>query len=218
MASYIDANVLGLQNLLEASVKNDVKRFIQISTSSVYGKDAVGDESSPTNPYSPYGVSKLAAEKLAQAYSENYDLDVTILRYYSVFGPRQRPDMAYFKFIKAIEEGTKFEIFGDGLQTRTNTFVRDITRATSSFLAMDNTESVQIYNLSGSESIKLIDAIKCIESIIGNKAKFEYLEKRAGDQRATRGIYTKAEKAIGYSPTTLFFEGIEKQITWQLGR
>ena len=108
MGSYIEANVLGLQNLLESSVKNEVKRFIQISTSSVYGKDAIGDESSSTNPYSPYGVSKLAAEKLAQAYSENYGLDVTILRYYSVFGPRQRPDMAYFKFIKAIAEGTKF--------------------------------------------------------------------------------------------------------------
>ena len=83
---------------------------------------------------------------------------------------------------------------------------------------MDSGESVQIYNLSGSESIKLIDAIKCIESAIGKQAKFEYLEKRTGDQRATRGIYTKAEKAIGYSPTTSFSEGIEKQITWQLGR
>ena len=215
---YFEANVLGLQNLLEACAQNEVKKLIQVSTSSVYGKDAVGDEASATNPYSPYGVSKLAAEKLAQAYSENFGLQINILRYYSVYGPRQRPDMAYFKFIEAIANGTKFEVFGDGMQTRTKTFVTDITRATASFLTAEDKEACHIYNLSGRESIKLIDAIRIIEEITGKTAKFEYQDGRAGDQRETRGICTKAETAIGYSPLTTFRQGIEKQIEWQLWR
>ena len=125
---YVSCNLLGLERLIQASAA--VGRFVHISTSSVYGTDAVGDEEAPTRPVSPYGVTKLAAEKLLLAHVEVHGFPGTILRYFSIYGPRQRPDMAYHLFTEAMLDGRPIVVFGDGLQSRSNTFVSDAVAGT----------------------------------------------------------------------------------------
>ena len=127
---YASCNLVGLGRLIEAARGAAVKRFVQVSTSSVYGIDAVGGETRPLRPASPYGVTKLAAEQLVLAHVDAFGLPATILRYFSIYGPRQRPDMAYHKFIEAMLDGRPITIFGDGEQTRSNTYVDDCVEAT----------------------------------------------------------------------------------------
>jgi UDP-glucuronate 4-epimerase len=213
---YLEANVVGLKNLLDSCVGSSVKRFIQISTSSVYGKSAVGDESSLLLPYSPYGVSKLAAEQLVSAYEQNFGLNAVRLRYFSVYGPRQRPDMAFHKFIHAIDKGLEFTIYGDGTQSRSNTFVRDIVDGTIS--ASDLTRKIDggVFNLSGPERIDLMEAISLIEVAIGKQARYRFESNRPGDQYETFGNSSLATKILEYQPRIKFVEGIKRQVEWQL--
>jgi nucleoside-diphosphate-sugar epimerase len=216
--AYMSANVLGLGRLLEASKKINIKRFIQISTSSVYGKNANGNELAAKEPYSPYGVSKLAAENLVRAYEANFDLPIVILRYFSVYGPRQRPDMAYQKFINSINSGVPFKVFGTGKQLRSNTYVDDIVDATILATNLDLDIDGHVFNVAGQEDIELLNAISLIEKIIGKKAKFSFEEKRDGDQYVTRGDFTSAQLSLGYHPRTSFEVGISRQIEWNLTR
>jgi nucleoside-diphosphate-sugar epimerase len=217
-SEYMNANVFGLSRLLESVKRSNVSKFIQISTSSVYGKKATGDENSELNPYSPYGVSKLAAENLVRAYSYNFGIPFCILRYFSVYGPRQRPDMAYQKFISAILKGEEIEVFGDGSQTRTNTFVSDIVNGT--ILAMESRTKTnnKTYNLSGVQSISLSNAISEIQNQIGQKAKIKFSTARFGDQKETLGDISLAKKDFGYSPVIDFTTGINRQIIWNRNR
>jgi nucleoside-diphosphate-sugar epimerase len=216
--AYMSANVLGLGRLLEACKNAKIKRFIQISTSSVYGKNANGDEDSKKEPYSPYGVSKLAAENLARAYEANFNLPVVILRYFSVYGPRQRPDMAYQKFIDSIGKGLPFKVFGDGKQLRSNTYVDDIVAATIQATNLDLNLDGKNFNIAGHENIELISAIRTIERILGKSAIFTFEEKRDGDQYLTRGNYSAASSSFGYEPKISFEDGITRQIEWNLSR
>jgi UDP-glucuronate 4-epimerase len=213
---YTQSNVIGLGKILESARKHGVKRFIQISTSSVYGETANGAEDSPKNPYSPYGVTKYAAEKLARAYEANYNLPVTILRYFSVYGPRQRPDMAYNKFISKILSGETLEVFGDGSQTRTNTYVQDIVEATTAATNLNLPINGLDFNISGNEKIGLLEVIKILEDGIGKKAKINFLEKRDGDQQSTEGNFNKAKDLLGYQPLVGIREGLARQIDWQI--
>ena len=213
---YIESNLLAVSKLLESCKNSNVQKFVQISTSSVYGRMATGNENSILNPFSPYGVSKLAAENLVNTYSANFNIPTTILRYFSVYGPRQRPDMAYQKIIKSILSGESIEIYGDGEQSRTNTFVSDIVKGTIEAVEAGNKTDGKTYNLAGRESMTLIQAILIIEKILGKKAKLISLPARDGDQIHTMGDISAAIKDYKYNPTTDFISGIEKQIKWNL--
>ena len=144
-----------------------MRRFVYASTSSVYGRFGSGDETLPTRPSSPYGVTKLAAEHLCRAYAEEQGLPLVVLRYFSVYGPRQRPDMGYHRFIHALLHGDEIVVYGDGLQTRGNTYVEDCTAATVAALEAPVGE---IYNVGGGETASVWDIIGKLERIMGRKA------------------------------------------------
>jgi UDP-glucuronate 4-epimerase len=212
---YTDSNVIGLGKLLDACIRTKTFKFIQISTSSVYGLKATGKEDSEKLPVSPYGVTKLAAENLAKAYAMNFGLNVTILRYYSVYGPRQRPDMAYNRFINAILNGTKIQVFGDGMQTRTNTFVSDVVDATISSMNLKKGPEEHVFNISGNESYSMQEIIHKIEMIVGKPAKIEYAPRVYGDQDQTLGDISMARKHLNWTPKVQINEGLEAQVKWQ---
>ena len=207
--AYVESNVIALEKLLKAiALRNPSIRFVQASTSSVYGNT---DGTKRLRPISPYGVSKLAAENLLSAYETHHGLEVAILRYFSVYGGLQRPDMAYGKFIKSILLDRKITIFGDGSQVRTNTHVTDIARAT-----LDTAESkkrVFTIDISGNQEVSLIDALRLIEKSIGKEAKLEFSSTQPGDQQFTKGDLAPAMEKIGWKPTVSFEAGIRDQIT-----
>ena len=209
-APYYDCNLSALNRLLDYCKDLSLKSFIQASTSSVYGKQAVGDEDQDLNPTSPYGVSKLAAEKLLLAYNEWFELPVKILRYFSVYGPHQRPDMAYAKIIKALVDDDEFKVFGDGEQKRSNTFIDDIVNAT--ILSEDRAPARSIMNICGDETISLNYAIQIIETRTGKKLKRVHTPGRIGDQRDTSGLNKKAKEILNWNAAVGIEEGLTKQV------
>jgi nucleoside-diphosphate-sugar epimerase len=213
--TYMTCNIKLVENLISHRV-SEKTHFVQLSTSSVYGITATGNEKSEYLPTSPYGVTKLAAEELIRAYHRTHDLQHTILRLFSVFGPGQRPDMAYHKLIKAISAGEEFVVFGDGLQSRTNTFVDDCVGIIAKVAESRATNDV--FNIAGSDSVTLNDAIAIIEREVGKPALLKHEPARKGDQRTTLGVTKKVRAAFGFIPTTSFGEGIHQQIDWQLAR
>jgi UDP-glucuronate 4-epimerase len=210
---YIDSNLLATCNLLDACGYNNDIKFFQISTSSVYGKNVTGDENSPLNPISPYGVTKLAAENAVFAIGTAKKIDFNIVRLFSVYGPRQRPDMAFNIFIRKILSGEQIEIFGDGKQSRANTYVKDIVEGI--FLAYANFIPGEIYNLSGREEVSVNEVLGIIQEQLGVDANIKNIEERVGDQQRTIDVSDKALKQIGYMPNTNILEGISEQIQWQ---
>jgi len=216
LETYTSCNIVALQRLTEACRQAEIGRFVQISTSSVYGTDAVGDETTPTRPMSPYGVTKLAAEHLALAYRALFDLPVVILRYFSIYGPRQRPDMAYNIFTEALIDGRPLTVFGDGRQSRSSTYVSDCVEGT--VLAMEHGVPGEVYNIGGGEVFTIADAIHLIADALGTKADLRYEPDRPGDQRHTAADVTKAFEAFGYSPTVSPTAGLAEQVAWQLDR
>lgn len=213
---YLDCNVLALDRLMSAAARAGIAKFVQISTSSVYGLSAVGDESQRTEPVSPYGVSKLAAEKLILAHYANFGFPATVLRYFSVYGPRQRPDMGYHKFIEAVLDGRPIQVHGDGRQTRTNTYVTDCARGTVD--ALEHARVGEVYNISGATSISVLEALDVISDALGMPHRVEFVPKRPGDQRDTRGDYSKATAEFGYAPTVPAEAGLSLQANWQRDR
>lgn len=211
--TYMTCNIKIVENLISHRV-SEKTHFVQFSTSSVYGSTANGDEKSECLPTSPYGVTKLAAEELIRAHHRTHGLQHTILRLFSVFGPGQRPDMAYHKLIKAISAGEEFVVFGDGLQSRTNTFVDDCVKIVATIAESRATN--EVFNIAGSESVTLNDAIAFIEREVGKPALLNHVDARKGDQRTTAGVTEKVREAFGFAPDTSFSEGIRKQIEWQL--
>jgi UDP-glucose 4-epimerase len=175
----------------------------------VYGEFANGDESPSTNPFSPYGVTKLAAENLITAYRNNFGISATILRYFSVFGPSQRPDMAYSKFIDSLLLNREIEIFGDGEQRRSNTFISDVVEATK--LSADPRFNGEIFNICGDESITINEAIEALAESLGIKPIVRHLPVALGDQRDTSGDNSKAKRVLGWTPKVSIREGLEIQ-------
>lgn len=211
---YFRVNTFLPMNILNALQGIEISKFLQISTSSVYGKFAVGDENLELNPSSPYGVSKLAAEHMVRNYCQNNNIDFNILRYFSVFGPRQRPDMAYSQIIEKIYKNEPIHIFGDGRQSRTNTHVLDIAIGTK--LAMDLGRNGEIYNLAGKTSVTLLETIDFITSEMGiTNPNVIRMPERPGDQRDTKGIFEKAKSDLGYNPQVDFWAGLREQIEYQ---
>jgi UDP-glucose 4-epimerase len=210
-APYYDSNISGLNRLLEFIKKLNLKSFIQASTSSVYGKLAIGSENQDLNPTSPYGVSKLAAEKLLLAYNDWFGTPVKILRYFSIYGPNQRPDMAYAKIIKALYDEGEFTVFGDGEQRRSNTFIDDIISAT--LLAEDLAPPRSIINVCGDDTVSLNQAISIIERHSGKKLRRLNATGRTGDQRDTSGANSKAKELLGWSAKVGIEEGLLRQVS-----
>ena len=213
LETYVGCNILGLQRLIAASSNAGVTRFVQASTSSVYGREAVGDESQPTHPVSPYGVTKLAAEHLLLAQVAASGFPAIILRYFSVYGPRQRPEMAYHLFIEAMLRGEPITVYGSGLQSRSNTYVADCVRGTIEALA--RAEVGEIFNIGGGEEITLRRAIEIIADATSATPTIRYEDGRAGDQWRTWANTEKARKAFGYRPTVAAATGLRAQVQWQ---
>lgn len=213
---YTQNNIMATQYLLEACKEMKIKRFIYASSSSVYGntKELPMREDSLLYPLSPYGVSKLAAEHLCNLYWTNYGIPVVSLRYFTVFGPRQRPDMAFYKFIKAIKDGVKLNIYGDGNQTRDFTYISDIIDANIS--AMESDCNGEVMNIGGGARVSLLAVLDMIEEIMGDKVKRDYLPFYKGDMMHTYASIDKASKVLNYTPKIKIYQGLKEEILWIL--
>lgn len=212
---YTHNNVLTTQRLLEAAKESGLKRFVYASSSSVYGdtQDLPMCETSVCWPVSPYGVSKLAAEHLCTLYYKNFGVDTVSLRYFTVYGPRQRPDMAFHRFIRALIEGDTIRLFGDGEQSRDFTFVDDIVTATISAATTPDAAG-QVFNIGGGSRVTVNQAIAMLEEIIGEDAKVERLDVAKGDVRDTEADCSKARDIMGYHPRTNIIQGLATETDW----
>ncbi len=212
---YMQANLQATQRLLEAIRQlPNFKQFIQGSTSSIYGAEANEAEEATPHPVSPYGLTKLAAEHLCQSYATNFDLPLSILRFFSVYGPRQRPDMGYHIFIERISTGQFIKIFGDGQQRRGSTYVGDIIEAI--YLAHHRFEPGSIYNIGGGEETSALQVVQLIEEIIGRSAQIEFGPVRPGEQSRALANTTRAREKLGFVPQWGIRAGLEAQVAWQL--
>jgi nucleoside-diphosphate-sugar epimerase len=210
---YIRNNILATQRLLEACRASKVKKVIFASSSSVYGnmQSVPFKEDMRCIPFSPYGITKLACENLCFAYRENFGIPVIILRYFTVYGPGQRPDMAFYKFLLSALKGGKIIIFG-GDQSRDFTYIDDIVDATVASMNL-NVEG-DILNIGSGRSIPLLDALKIIEDVTGRKLEMIFEPNQKGDVNQIYADITKARRLLGYSPKMDLHEGLEKEYEW----
>ncbi|WP_437673419.1 NAD-dependent epimerase/dehydratase family protein [Sorangium sp. So ce131] len=211
---YLRDNVLATQRLLEAArARGEVRKLVYASSSSVYGDtdDVPMRESSRTAPYSPYGVTKLAAEHLCELYRRNFGLPTVSLRYFTVYGPRQRPDMAFHRFIAAILKGEAIRLHGDGEQTRDFTYVSDAVQANLG--AMEG-GAVGVFNIGGGSRVSLNEALGQLAELAG-PVRVERGEPQAGDVRHTLADTAAARAALGYVPRVALRDGLAAQVAWQ---
>ncbi len=215
-ASYLHHNIAATQRLLEAAKGRPLRKIVYASSSSVYGltPDLPMKETSPLRPISPYGVTKLSAEQLGVLYHRNFGLPVVSLRFFTVYGPGQRPDMAFHKFFKAILEGREIPVFGDGSQTRDFTYVDDIVAALVS--AERNGPAGEIYNIGGGHREKLSDLFPVFREITGRPVKTRRMEQQKGDAPHTFAAIAKARRDLGYRPRTPLRDGLEREWAYVL--
>ncbi len=211
---YFESNTFATGKLYEAALRSDVKSFVQASTSSVYGSNAVGKEDQKLTPASPYGISKLAAEHLINLLNSGTNTRTIILRYFSVYGPGQRPDMGIFKFIDSIKKGLPVNVYGDGKQSRDFTYVGDVARAT--ICAITQGVSGETYNISGGQQISVIELLKTLEELMDLPVKINYVAKPKGDQQSTYADTTKSKNDLSWVPRLTFKQGLAEQIKWHL--
>lgn len=210
---YTRNNIGATQRLLEFYKDRAIKKFVYASSSSVYGDAELPmREDSLLKPVSPYGVTKLAGENLCYLYWKNYGVPTVSLRYFTVYGPRQRPDMGIHKFVKAVFGGDEITVFGDGTQTRDFTYVDDAVEA--NILAAESDSVGEVFNIGGGSRISVNDLVREIGEIVGNKARVKYVEKQKGDVRDTWADVSKAEKLIGYTSATEFKNGLTNTSGW----
>jgi UDP-glucose 4-epimerase len=217
-AHYTDHNVLATQRLLEATRAAGGPRVVYASSSSVYG-DAPAlplREDARCEPVSPYGVSKLAAEHLGVLYHRNFGLPVVSLRYFTVYGPRQRPDMAFHRFLKAARDAEPIHLYGDGKQTRDFTFVSDIVAATRA--AADSGRPGSVYNVGGGERVVLSDVLRQIEDVTGRRLTIVRDEVQKGDMRDTFADTAAARRDLGFRSTVALGPGLEREWQWIRGQ
>jgi len=210
---YMTTNALGTLNLLEMCKEHEVKKFVLASTSSLYaGQQMPFKEDLPVNtPISPYAASKKSAEVMAYTYHYLYKIDVSVVRYFTVYGPAGRPDMSIFRFIKWVLEGVPLQIFGDGSQSRDFTYIDDIAEGT--ILAL-NTVGYDIFNLGSNKPHNLSYVIELIERYTGKKALLEYGEFHKADMKATWADIGKANRVLGWMPKVSLEEGIKRTVEW----
>jgi UDP-glucuronate 4-epimerase len=215
---YCDTNVSGTLHLLDAARVTGVERFIFASSSSVYGSSKTvpfSEDQHLTQTLSPYAATKIAAEFLCSTYAHLYPMRVVSLRYFTVYGPRQRPDLAIHQFTRRIYAGEPIEQFGDGTTRRDYTFIDDVIQGTMAALKYDGPR-FDIFNLGESETIQLKDLISAIENALRKKAKINRLPEQPGDMPLTCADISKARKLLGYNPTTRFSDGLPRFIEWFL--
>ena len=211
---YYEANVLGTLNLLEMCREFGIGRFILASTSSVYGLQPSGpiaEDAESDRPLSPYGASKLAAEALLHSYHHLHGINVTVLRYFTVYGPAGRPDMSVLGFIRAVSEGEPITLFGDGTQRRDFTYVDDVARGTVASLRLNGYE---VINLGTDQAIMLKDVIQLIEDSVGRSAQVQYKARDPADPLETRANIDRARMLLGWSPEVGIQDGIRNTVAW----
>ncbi len=213
-ATYTHHNILATQRLLERYKQVKLERFVYASSSSVYG-DAERyptDETLLPRPFSPYGVSKLAGEHLVLLYGRNFGLPVSALRYFTVYGPRQRPDMAFHKFCKAMLRGEEIPVYGDGRQSRDFTFITDAIEA--NVRAWQRSAPQGVYNVGGGSQVDVLEAIQMLEQALGVKAKVRFETRPPGDPLRTRADATRLEQDLGYRTQVGIADGLAAEAAW----
>jgi len=215
---YTKVNILGTLNLLEMCKKYKTKKIIFGSSSSIYGNSKVpfSENNKVDEPISPYAATKKGAELLCYNYHHLYKIPITCLRLFTVYGPRQRPEMAIHKFTKLINNDESVPIYGDGSSSRDYTYITDILEGIKS--AIEKDLGFEIVNLGSSDPIKLLDLVNLIQEKIGKKAKLSFLPPQSGDVERTYADISKAEKLLWYSPKVSIEKGIEKFIKWYLNQ
>jgi len=225
--NYLDWNVQATQHLLEAArherVRPQLARLVYSSSSSVYGDQPrypVTEDDLPM-PRSPYGVTKLAAEHLCVLYGANYEVPTSSLRYFTVYGPRQRPDMAFRIFLEAALDGRPFTVYGDGQQTRDFTFVADAVRA--NLMAAAATSTTEVFNVGGGSRVSLREALDTLQELLreavpGCEAELVYDAMAMGDVRHTAADGSRAADTVGWSPTVGLREGLAREVAWVVAR
>ncbi len=211
---YYETNVIGALNLLEWCRARGVKKFVLASTSSLYGRDnpmPYREDASTDRPLSPYAASKKAAEALCYTYHHLHGLDITIFRYFTVYGPAGRPDMSPFRFVQWISEGRPVTVFGDGRQSRDFTYVDDIARGTIAGL---RPLGYEVINLGSDRPAVLMDVIALIEGLVGRPARIEHRPAHAADMPATWADIGKAERLLGWRPQVTLAEGMARLAAW----
>ena len=214
---YTTHNVLGTQRLLESAKAAGTPRVVCASSSSVYGESPSLPlrEDAPCRPLSPYGVTKLASENLGILYHRNHGLPVVSLRYFTVYGPRQRPDMAFHRFLRACRDGETIHLYGDGEQTRDFTFIDDILAAT--LAAADSGRPGCVYNVGGGERVSMNEVIERIEELTGGSLQVSREESQKGDMRDTFADTSSAARELGFRPKVPLAEGLRREWEWIRG-
>lgn len=216
--TYVDRNVGASQRLLEAARRTRVPRLVLASSSSVYGNaaDCPVSEDAPTRPFSPYGVTKLAMEHLAGAYVENWKLPVVMLRYFTVYGPAQRPDMAMHRFIERVAAGEPVPVYGDGQQVRDFTYVGDAAAATVAAADADLAPGT-VLNVAGGSSATINDVLDLVSRCVGREVVVDRLPPQPGDVRVTGGAIDRARALLRWAPEVSLDDGVSHQVAHQVG-
>lgn len=211
-------NVEGTLNVLDAARDSDVERLVNASSSSVYGKPEYlpYDEDHPTTPISPYGASKLAAEHYVRVYNEVYGLPTVSLRYFTVYGPRMRPNMAITNFVSRCLHGEPPVVYGDGSQTRDFTYIEDVVEANRRLLTDDSADG-EVMNIGSTDNIDILTLAEEVRDAIDESLEIEFDDRHASDAEHTHADIAKANKLIGYEPTKDIREGLESFIGWYRG-
>ena len=215
---YQDVNIGGTVNLLETSRAYGTRQFIFASSSSVYGlngKAPFSEEANTDSPVSPYAASKASAELFCRAYSHLYGLPVVVLRLFTVYGPRQRPEMAIHRFVRMVDRGEEVTLFGDGTTSRDYTYIDDIIDGFEATLALRG-ETFQVFNLGGGRDISLSYLIKLIEETLGKKARIRYCPPPPGEVSITLADISKAQSFLSYKPRVSIKEGVSLFVRWYL--
>jgi nucleoside-diphosphate-sugar epimerase len=210
---YTDNNVLATQLLLELAKSEGVNRFVYASTSSVYGDTDVLPmrEDAVCRPFSPYGVSKLAGEHLCRLYWRNFGVPTVAVRFFTVYGPRQRPDMGFHRFIRMMLEGRPIPVFGDGSQTRDFTYFGDIV---AGLIAAAGSPAGEVFNLGGGSRVSLLQALDVLGGVLGCTPSLDVREKQAGDVRDTWASLDHAREVLDYRPCVALPEGMAAEVEW----
>jgi UDP-glucuronate 4-epimerase len=216
--TYVDRNVGASQRLLEAARRTRVPRLVLASSSSVYGNaaDCPVSEDAPTRPFSPYGVTKLAMEHLAGAYVENWKLPVVMLRYFTVYGPAQRPDMAMHRFIERVAAGEPVPVYGDGQQVRDFTYVGDAAAATVAAADADLAPGT-VLNVAGGSSATINDVLDLVSRCVAREVVVDRLPPQPGDVRVTGGAIDRARALLRWAPEVSLDDGVSHQVVHQVG-
>lgn len=216
---YTNRNIVLTQKLLFAALAAETPKFVNSSSSSIYGRATVTptSEGHEKSPISPYGVTKLAAENLVTLFGSEFGMNTVSLRYFTVFGPRQRPDMAFSKLIESARQGMSFPLHGDGSQVRDFTFVRDVVEA-NKLAAFSNVSPGSVFNIGGGSPVSMITAITMLEDITSSKIEIEHFPIGPGNPTLTFADCTAAEKSLGWKPKMDFYSGLKEQAMYQLAR